>query len=58
LWFLLGGIFHRDLKNLTSAIATDIVSDVNGVKDQLELQYKKISDELKESRLEGSSRAE
>lgn len=35
-------IWLRDLKNLTSAIATDIVSDVNSVKDTMEVQFKKI----------------
>lgn len=48
----------RDLKNLTSAIASDIVSDVNGVKDSLEASTKKLQEEIRECRLEGSSRAE
>ncbi|KAL4480269.1 hypothetical protein ABPG74_020785 [Tetrahymena malaccensis] len=47
-----------DLKNLTSAIATDIVSDVNSVKDQMEIQYKKLQDEIRETRLESSQKSE
>lgn len=39
---------NSDLKNLTSAIAQDIVADLNNVKDTIESQNKKIVVQLRD----------
>lgn len=36
-----------DLKNLTSAIATDIVSDLNSLKDQIEASNRVLQQQVK-----------
>lgn len=48
---------ERDLKNLTNAIASDIINEINNLKDAIEKQNKRFSQELKENSLESSEKA-
>lgn len=47
-----------DLKNLTSAIATDIVADLNSLKDVIDQQNKKYSLQIKDIEKDSSEKAE
>lgn len=46
-----------DLKNLTNAIASDIINEVNNLKDAIEKQNKRFSQEIKENSIDASEKA-
>lgn len=47
----------RDLKNLTNAIASDIINEINALKDAIEKQNKRFSQELKSNSLDTAEKA-
>lgn len=47
-----------ELKNLTSAIATDIVSDLNNLKDQIEASNRALLSQVKQLEKDQAEKAE
>ena len=47
-----------ELKNLTSAIATDIVSDLNSLKDQIEMANRALQTQVKQLEKDQAEKAE
>ena len=50
-------IFKRDLKNLANSLASDIISDLNNLKEDIERQNRKITENIKENSLECAQRS-
>ena len=51
-------IIKSDLKNLTSAIASDIVTDLNSLKDNIESNYKAYVGQLRDIEKDASDKAQ